>query len=123
MNFDSILSEIILCEAWDKDKISAQNHKCTKAFRITSNELMMYRKWNIPLPRKCPNTRNFFLSQQRNGVNFYSRVCMCGSTGSPQATSKHQHGDQPCPNKFETSYSPDRPEIVYCESCYQQEIL
>lgn len=27
-----------------------------------------------------------------------------------------------CQNEFETSYSPDRPEIIYCEKCYQQEI-
>ena len=27
-----------------------------------------------------------------------------------------------CENVFETSYNPDRPEIVYCEKCYQQEV-
>ncbi len=27
-----------------------------------------------------------------------------------------------CPNEFETSYAPERPEIVYCEKCYQQEV-
>ncbi len=27
-----------------------------------------------------------------------------------------------CQNEFETSYAPDRPEIVYCERCYQQEV-
>jgi len=26
------------------------------------------------------------------------------------------------PNEFETAYAPDRPEIVYCEKCYQQEV-
>lgn len=103
---DSILSEIILCQAWDLDKKSAQNHKCTKAFRIIPNELAMYRKWNIPLPRKCPNTRNFELSQLRNPVNFWHRKCM----------------KEGCENEFETSYSPARPEIVYCETCYQQEV-
>ena len=103
---DRILSEIILCQAWDSDKKLAQNHKCTKAFRITQNELNMHRKWNIPLPRKCPNTRYYELSQTRNSVNFWHRKCM----------------KEGCPNEFETSYSPDRPEIVFCETCYQQEI-
>jgi len=27
-----------------------------------------------------------------------------------------------CPNEFETSYAPDRPEIIYCESCYNKEV-
>ena len=103
---DSILSEIILCQAWDLDKKSAQNHKCTKVFRIIPNELAMYRKWNIPLPRKCPNTRNFELSQFRNSVNFWHRKCM----------------KEECGNEFETSYAPGRPEIVYCEKCYNQEV-
>ena len=27
-----------------------------------------------------------------------------------------------CDVKFETSYAPGRPEIIYCEKCYQQEV-
>jgi len=27
-----------------------------------------------------------------------------------------------CTNEFETPYAPDRPEIVYCEECYNKEI-
>lgn len=103
---DSILSEIILCESWDKDKNKAQEHKCTKAFRITKNELEVYKRWNIPLPRKCPNTRNFELFESRNPVDLWHRKCM----------------KEGCTNEFETSYSPNRPEIIYCEKCYQQEI-
>ena len=112
---DSILSEIILCQAWDEDKDTAQNHKCTKAFKIIQNELTMYKKWGIPLPRKCPNTRYFEMSQLRNLPNFWHRSCMC-------ELKNHTHGAQKCANEFETSYSPDRPEKVYCETCYQQEI-
>lgn len=29
----------------------------------------------------------------------------------------------PCPNEFETTYTPDRPEIVYCEACYLAEVV
>ncbi len=111
---DSILDVVILCEAWDKDKKLAQEHKCTKAFKITKDELTMYRKWNIPLPRKCPNTRNFELSKSRNPVKLWHRQCMCQQDN-------HNHQGK-CPIEFETSYSPDRPEIVYCEKCYQKEI-
>ena len=27
-----------------------------------------------------------------------------------------------CENEFETSYSPEKSVIVYCERCYQQEV-
>lgn len=113
---DDILSEIILCQAWDEDKKSAQNHKCTKAFRIIENELIMYKRFGVPLPRKCPNSRYFELSQMRNKPNFWHRACMCEKINHPN------HLDIRCPNEFETSYSPDRPETVYCEQCYQQEV-
>ena len=57
---------------------------------------------------------------------------MCNSNGLQttansqnkyQNTIQHAHGTEPCPNEFETTYSPDRPEIVYCEQCYQQEVV
>lgn len=104
---DGILSETILCEAWDKDKNKAQEHKCTMAFKITPDELNMYRRFNIPLPCKCPNTRNYELFKSRNPVEFWHRKCM----------------HEGCNNEFETSYSPDRSEIVYCENCYKQAIV
>ncbi|MFH1162189.1 MAG: hypothetical protein V1696_02855 [Candidatus Jorgensenbacteria bacterium] len=37
-------------------------------------------------------------------------------------TAIHQHGDGPCPNEFETSYAPERKEIVFCERCYNAEM-
>jgi len=27
-----------------------------------------------------------------------------------------------CNNEFETSYAPDKLEIIYCEKCYQREV-
>ncbi len=122
---DSILNEIILCEAWEVDKKKAQEHGCTKAFRISANELAIYRKWGVPLPHKCPNTRMFEKWQMRNLIDLYPRRCMCNDQSSinkHQNTVKHSHGDAHCPNEFETSYAPERSEIVYCESCYQSEI-
>jgi hypothetical protein len=113
---DSILKETILCQAWDEDKEKAQEHKCSMAFKITPDELAMYKKWGIPLPRKCPNTRSFEMSGLRNPVAFWYRTCMCNNVS-------HFHGDTHCEIAFETSYSPDRPEIVYCEKCYQQEVV
>ena len=111
---DSITKETILCEAWDKDKEKAKEHKCSMAFKITPDELAVYKKFNLPLPRKCPNTRNFEKFQLRNPVNIWHRQCMCDKS--------HPHHTGKCTNEFETSYAPDRPEIVYCEQCYQQEV-
>jgi len=34
----------------------------------------------------------------------------------------HNHNAGKCEIEFETSYAPERPEIVYCEKCYQQEV-
>ena len=44
-------------------------------------------------------------------------------TGKYTNTTLHtHHGENHCPNEFETSYAPDRDEIVYCEECYQEEV-
>ncbi|MFZ1019649.1 MAG: hypothetical protein WAN61_01490 [Minisyncoccia bacterium] len=37
-------------------------------------------------------------------------------------TIEHFHRQEKCAVEFETSYAPERPEIVYCEKCYQQEV-
>ncbi|MFA6257630.1 MAG: hypothetical protein WC671_01315 [Candidatus Paceibacterota bacterium] len=52
---------------------------------------------------------------KRNPRQLWHRSCMC-------ELKNHTHGTEKCAVEFETSYSPDRPEIVYCETCYQQEI-
>jgi hypothetical protein len=48
---------------------------------------------------------------------------MCTGNQKYKNTVSHQHGSAPCPNKFETSYSPEREETVYCEECYQAELV
>ncbi|MEA3399164.1 MAG: hypothetical protein U9R00_01475 [Patescibacteria group bacterium] len=103
---ESIFSEIILCESWDEDKKEAQKHGCTKAFKVIQNELSFYRKYNIPLPVRCSNCRYFKMFSERNLLGSWHRTCM----------------KEGCNNEFETSYSPDREEIVYCESCYKKEV-
>ena len=70
---------------------------------------------NVPLPHFCPNCRHFNRLKQRNPMKLWHRNCMCQNTA-------HGH-DGICANEFETSYSPNRPEIIYCEKCYQQEVV
>ena len=104
----SILNQIIGCQ--HQGKCSDQ---CTTAFKIIPQELEFYKKLNLPLPRLCPNCRHYERLAKRNPLRLWHRQCMCDK-------SNHQHEGK-CEVEFETSYSPDRPEIVYCEKCYQQE--
>ncbi len=82
------------------------NEQCTEAFKIIPDELAFYRRMNLTLPRLCPNCRHYERQKQRNPMRLWHRKCM--NVG--------------CPNEFETSYAPDRPEKVYCESCYNKEV-
>ncbi len=111
---DTITNDIILCEEWEQNEANARAHNCTKAFRILPNELAFYRRFNIPLPRKCFYSRHHDRIKNRNPFKLWHRNCMC-----KQSHPRHQGN---CPNEFEASYAPDRPEIVYCEQCYNAEV-
>src|SRR3989344_3307971 len=87
---------------------------CSTAFKITDNELKFYQKMLIPLPRLCFNCRFVERLQKKNTMRLHHRACTCDKLHP-------QHSDN-CPNEFETTFEPGRPETVYCESCYQAEI-
>ncbi len=121
---DSILNEIIGCQHQ-----STCNENCTEAFRIISQELDFLRKHNLPLPRLCPNCRHYQRIKQRNPLKLWHRKCGCAGAKSEnkvyQNTADHMHHkkEEPCLNEFETTYAPERPEIVYCEQCYLREVV
>jgi hypothetical protein len=98
---DDITSKIIEC-----GHKGECNHQCTEAFKITPEELQFYKRMNLPIPHLCPNCRHYERLNQRNPLKLWHRACM----------------KEGCNNEFETSYAPERPEIVYCEKCYQQEV-
>lgn len=98
---DNITKEIIACAHDGKC-----NEQCTTAFRITLDELQLYRILGVPVPTLCPNCRYYERLSKRQPIKLLHRICM----------------KEGCNNEFETSYAPDRPEIVYCEKCYQQEV-
>ncbi|OGF85618.1 hypothetical protein A2Z63_01785 [Candidatus Giovannonibacteria bacterium RIFCSPLOWO2_02_44_8] len=106
---DSILNEIIECQHQGKC-----NENCTEAFRIIPQELAFLRRQNIALPRLCSNCRHYQRLKNRNPWKLWHRVCMC-------EIKNHGHEGK-CQNEFETSYAPERPEIVYCEACYNREV-
>jgi hypothetical protein len=107
----SILDEVIECAHKNECK-----EECTGAFRIIPLEFDFCKRMNIPLPRLCPNCRHYSRLALRNVPKYFTCTCQCNQKG-------HSHNDLPCGNEFETSYTPNGPEIVYCESCYQQEIV
>ncbi len=119
---DDIINKIIECQHQGKC-----NEQCTEAFKIIPQELEFYRKMNLPLPRLCPNCRHYQRLKQRNPLKLWKRKCQCNgeksSNGVYQNTIQHLHGNESCPNEFETTYAPDRKEIVYCEKCYLAEVV
>ncbi len=89
---DSITNEILRCT------------NCNRNYKITNQELLFYRKMNVPIPRKCFYCRYQNRIVRRGPYKFWTRNCA------------------KCKKEIITNYAPDRPEIVYCEKCYQQEV-
>lgn len=78
---------------------------CGKFYRIVVGELQLLKRFGIPVPRFCPDCRQDHRMKRLNSPFFYNRTC------------------DKCGIDIKTSYAPDRPEIVYCEKCYQQEVM
>ena len=89
------------------DAVPCQNPSCAGvgAFRLHPQELEFYKKMKLSAPVVCFPCRLKARLARRNPRKLWKRECM------------------KCSKDIETSYAPDRPEIIYCESCYQQEIV
>ncbi len=90
--------------------------ECTKNYNIVPDELTFYQREKIPIPRRCPDCRYKWRFDLRLPRRLWLGVCKCDKKG-------HFHEEKPCSEQFQTSYEPNRPEIVYCEKCYLQEIV
>ena len=101
---DAITSEILAC------------NECGKNYKITKAEFDFYKRMNLPIPHKDFECRHQARMAKRNPRKLYPGKCMCG------IENHLNHTGTKCEESFQTSYSPDRKEIVYCESCYNQEI-
>jgi hypothetical protein len=101
---EDILNAVLVC----KD--------CNKNFRITRAEYDFYKRIGVPIPHKDFECRHQDRMKKRNPRKLWTRECMCALPNHPLHTNKS------CENKFETSYSPDRREKIFCEHCYQQEV-
>lgn len=100
---ESITNEILSCT------------NCTKNYRVVKPEFAFYKKQVVPIPRLCPDCRFYERIALRNPRRLWHRQCVCSLGG-------HDHAGQ-CKNEFETTYAPERPEKVFCEGCYQKEVI
>ncbi len=90
---DDILNWAIECEVTGKP------------FRIIKQELEFYRKHNLPIPRRHPDQRHLDRMSLRNPRKLFERTC------------------DKCHKDILTTYAPERTEIVYCENCYEKEVV
>jgi len=100
-------AEIILNEVYECEHKGKCNDNCATAFKIIPQELQFLKKMGLPLPRLCFFCRQKERLHLKNPLHLWHRKCMKPG----------------CENEFETPYAPDRPEIVYCEQCYQAEVM
>jgi hypothetical protein len=107
---DDVLKQVIQCT------------ECKRAYRIIAPELQFLRQVKIPLPRTCVDCRHNARISQRNRAVFYYRQCACDYNVYTNSAKHLHHQEGRCQNKFETSFAADRPEIVYCETCYNAEV-
>ncbi|MFA5076348.1 MAG: zinc-ribbon domain containing protein [Patescibacteria group bacterium] len=89
---DDVLTAVLACE------------RCRRNYKIIKQELDFYRKYGLPLPRKCFHCRHAARMEKRNPRKLFERSCA--------------H----CNKTIRTTYALDRPEKVYCEECYNREV-
>ena len=89
---DDILNWAIKCEVTGKP------------FRIVKQELEFYRRMHVPIPRLHPNERHKRRMAFTPPRKLWDRTC------------------DKCKKDMKAVYPSERPETVYCESCYQEEV-
>ncbi len=116
---DDILNWAIECEV------------TKKPFRIIKQELEFYRKHQLPIPHKHPDQRHKERMEQRNPRKLFERFCDCPHCEDNwKKIEKCKEDDFALHPKTEkrakkmiTTYAPERRESIYCEVCYEREVL
>jgi len=75
-----------------------------KPYRIIKPELDFYKKHNIALPRKHQDIRQLERLKFRNPRKLFDRKC------------------DKCDLDMKTTYESNRPESIFCQSCYEKEV-
>lgn len=89
---EGLSKQIFICE------------KSNKPYKFIPQEIKLYKQFNVPLPKLCFDERHLARISRRNPRRLWKRNC------------------QKCGCDLMSSYSPDRPETIYCEECYLQTV-
>jgi len=89
---DDVLNWAIRCETTQRP------------YRIVKKELEFHRAMRLPLPHHHLEERHRMRLLRRHQRKLWQRNCM------------------KCGKEMQTTYAPERPEIVYCENCYLKEV-
>lgn len=76
-----------------------------KPFKIIKQELDFYRKYDLPIPKRHPEERHRDRMKFRNPRKIAQRNC------------------DKCNKDIKTTYSKNSPVKVYCEECYNKEVI
>ncbi len=79
--------------------------KCQRNYKITEQELRFYRKMVLPIPRQCFYCRHRDRISRRGSFKFFLRKC------------------SNCGKDTNTNLTEEIAPIMYCEKCYQQEVI
>lgn len=89
---DDIITKVFTCEVTGRP------------YKIIPQELEFYRRQGIPLPHRHPDQRHMDRIALHAPYRLFKKDCAkCGSA-------------------MQTTYAPNRPETVYCEKCYLEEV-
>lgn len=75
-----------------------------RPYKVIREEVKLYKKLGVPIPHLAPESRNIRRFNNRGPWKTWQRKC------------------SKCQNKILTSFAPSRPEIIYCEKCYLEEV-
>ncbi|PIZ72083.1 hypothetical protein COY07_03680 [Candidatus Peregrinibacteria bacterium CG_4_10_14_0_2_um_filter_43_11] len=89
---EDIIQHILECE------------KAKKLYKIIPHELRFYKSMKVPIPRLCPDERHKNRMLLRNPRHLWGRKCA------------------KCQSNIQTTYAPDRSEMVLCGECYLGEV-
>lgn len=102
----------------ESEKLLSGVIKCSisgRPFKIMPRELEFYIKNKLPVPTIHYDERYKRRFGYQNPCKLFHRQCMCEE-------STHDHTAR-CTNEFDTTYSPNCPEKVFCETCYQKSVI
>lgn len=90
---EEILNEVIKCM------------ECNRGYKVGQLEFTLLQKMGVPVPHSCPQCRMKSHFAKLNPIKLWQRNCA------------------KCNEVVTTAFAPERPEVIYCEKCYQVEFV